>query len=256
MAVPHLAAGRGHRGPAGRRGPARRRARQGRHVRPDPLLPGAVPVRRALLHPAGHRARGDRDPVRRDRGHRAAGPEAPDRLHLGVPHGPDHAGHLRDDQRGPGRRRALHGQPRVRHRGVVPDRRLHDRASAVPADRRLRRRAERRAGARRAVPDRGPGRAGAARPVHVRQRVPGPDRHLHAVRGARDPRHRRHHPGRHLHLVDVPAHDDRAGARGGRGYARPEGPRALGGRPADRADRGARGVPQAAARALTQRSSP
>ena len=88
------------------RGPAGRRAGQGRHVRHDPLLPGAVPGRRALLHAAGHRALGDRDPVRRDRGDRPAGPEAADRLHLGVPHGPDHAGHLRDDQRGPGGRRA------------------------------------------------------------------------------------------------------------------------------------------------------
>ena len=37
-------------------------------------------------------------------------------------------GHLRDDQPGPGRRHALHGQPRLRHRRAVPDRRLHDRA--------------------------------------------------------------------------------------------------------------------------------
>ena len=52
-------------------------------------------------------------------------------------------------------------------------------------DRRLRRRAEGRAGAGRAVPDRRPGRPRAARPVHVRQRVPRPDRHVHPVRGAR-----------------------------------------------------------------------
>ena len=36
-------------------------------------------------------------------------------------------------------------------------------------------------GARRAVPDRRPGRPVAARPVHVRQRVPGAGRHLHQV---------------------------------------------------------------------------
>ena len=59
-------------GPARHRGAAGRRAGQGRHVRDDPVLPGAVPGRVALLHPADHRAGGDRHPVRRDRGHRPA----------------------------------------------------------------------------------------------------------------------------------------------------------------------------------------
>ncbi len=211
VAVPHLAARCRHGRAAGRGRAARRRAGQGRHVRHDPLLPGAVPLRVALLHAAGHHARGDRGPVRRDRGDRPGGPETADRLHLGLPLRPDRARHLRDDQPGPDRRHALHGEPRVRHRRAVPDRRIHDRAAPVAADRRLRRRAEGRAGAGGPVPDRRPGRAGAARPVHVRQRVPRPGRHVHPVRGGSRAGHRRHHPRRDLHPVDVPAHDDRAG---------------------------------------------
>ena len=82
---------------AGRGGAAGRRARQGRHLRHDPVLPGAVPRRVALLHAAGHRAGRDRGALRRGRGHRAGRPEAPDRLHLGLPLRPDHPGHLRDD---------------------------------------------------------------------------------------------------------------------------------------------------------------
>ena len=118
-----------------------------------------------------------------------------------------------DDQPGPVRRGALHGQPRLRHRRAVPDRGLHDRPAPLPAHRRLRRRAEGGAGAGRAVPHRRPGRPVAARPVHLRQRVPRAGRHVHQVRGGRSAGHRRDHPGRHLHPVDVPAHHDRAGAR-------------------------------------------
>ena len=70
VAVPHLAAGRRHVRPARRGGAAGRRAGQGRHVRHDPVLPGPVPDGLALLHAAGHRAVGDRRPVRRDRRHR------------------------------------------------------------------------------------------------------------------------------------------------------------------------------------------
>ena len=44
---------------------------------------------------------------------------------------------------GQDRRDAVHGQPRVLHRGAVPGRRLHDRPPPVAADRRLRRRATR-----------------------------------------------------------------------------------------------------------------
>ena len=43
----------------------------------------------------------------------------------------------------------------------------------------------------------------------VRQRVPGAGGHFLALRGRRDHRDRRHHPGLALHPVDVPAHDDR-----------------------------------------------
>ena len=58
----------------------------------------------------------------------------------------------------------------------------------------------------------------------------------------------RHHPGRHLHPVDVPAHDERPDRAGGRGPAGPEAPGAVGGRAAGRADRGHGRLPQAGAR--------
>ena len=88
----------------------------------------------------------------------------------------------------------------------------------------------------------------AAGPEHVRQRVPGAGRHLHQVRGGRDPGHARHHPGRDLHPVDVPADDDRPGPARGREHARPEAARAVGRRAADRADHRARRLPQAGPR--------
>ena len=69
-----------------------------------------------------------------------------------------------------------------------------------------------------------PGRARAARAVHLRQRVPRAGRHVHPVRGSGHPGHGRHHPGRDLHPVDVPADDDRAGGRERQGPDRPEGP--------------------------------
>src|SRR6202161_394089 len=59
----------------GRRRGAGRCAGQGWHLRHDPLLPGAVPGRAALLHAAGPRALGGRDPVWRGRRDRPAGPE-------------------------------------------------------------------------------------------------------------------------------------------------------------------------------------
>ena len=73
----------------------------------------------------------------------------------------------------------------------------------------------------RAVPDLRPGHALPARPVHLRQRVPGPGGHVQPVQGPGDHRHRRHHPGRHLHPVDVPAHDERAHRSRGREPAGP-----------------------------------
>ena len=97
--------------------------------------------------------------------------------------------------------------------------RVPDRPARLRQDRRLRRRAEGRAGPRRAVPAVRSRRALAARAEHLRQRVPGAGRHLHAVQGGRDVRHRGHHPGRDLHPVDVPAHDDRPGGRVGLRHA-------------------------------------
>ena len=69
--------------------------------------------------------------------------------------------------------------------GAVPHRRVHDRPSPLAADRGLRRGAEGRAGAGRAVPDLRARRAVAAGAVHVRQRVPRPGRHVHPVQGGR-----------------------------------------------------------------------
>src|SRR6266704_2706025 len=62
-------------------------------------------------------------------------PEAAGRLRLGVWHGADHAGHLRDDEPGPGGRDVADGQPRLPGWRAVPDHRIHDRAPAVAADR-------------------------------------------------------------------------------------------------------------------------
>ena len=109
----------------------------------------------------------------------------------------------------------------------------------------LRRRAEGRPGAGRAVPDLRSGRAVAARAVHLRVRVPRARRHVLAVQGGGLVRGGRDHPGRDLHPVDVPAHDERAGRRVGVGDARPEGARAARGGAAGRADHRARRLPQA-----------
>ena len=59
------------------------------------------------------------------------------------------------------------------------------------------------------VPRRRPVQPRAARPVQLRQRVPGAGRHVHAVRGGGRHRDGRHHPGLALHPAHVPAHDDR-----------------------------------------------
>ena len=93
------------------------------------------------------------------RGHRPGRHEAADRLHLGLALRLHRARHLRDDQPGRVRRDVLHGQPRVLHRRAVPRGRVPDRPARLAPDRRLRRRAEGRPGAGRAVPDRRPGRA-------------------------------------------------------------------------------------------------
>ena len=207
------------------------------------LFPSAATV----LHAAHPHAGRDRGPVRGDRRDRPGGHEAADRLHVRLPLRLHRARHLRADQPGPVGRDPVHGEPRAGHRGAVPGRGLHDRPPPLAADRGLRRGAEGRAGARRPVPDLRPGRAGPAGPVHVRQRVPGPGRHVHPVQGGRRVCHRGHHPGRDLHPVDVPAHHGRPRPRAGRPDARPEGPGTVGRGAADRADHRLRRVSQAAA---------
>ena len=72
-------------------------------------------------------------------------------------------------------------------------------------------------------------------PVHVRQRVPRPGRDVHPVPGGGGGGHGRHHPRRHLHPVDVPAHDDRADAAPEvEKFPDLKARELLGGRPADR----------------------
>ena len=92
----------------------------------------------------------DLDPVRGAARHRAEGPHAAHRVHVGVALRLHRAGHLRLHVDVGGRLVVLHGQPRPLDRRAVPARRLPGRASRVAADRRLRRAAEGRAGARRA----------------------------------------------------------------------------------------------------------
>ena len=82
-----------------------------------------------------------------------------------------------------------------------------------PADRRLRRRGQGGAGARRRLPGRRPVVAGAARDVDVRQRVPGAAGHVRPAPGVRDHRDRRHHPGRALHPAAGAADHARAAGR-------------------------------------------
>jgi NADH-quinone oxidoreductase subunit M len=91
--------------PARHRDVARRCARQGRHLRDDPLLPRALPGASKWATPVvivlAHRL----DHLRRPPGHRPEGPHAPDRLHLDQPLRLHRLGHLRphDDELG-GRR--------------------------------------------------------------------------------------------------------------------------------------------------------
>ena len=90
---------------------------------------------------------------------------------------------------------------------------------------------------------------------HVRQRVPGAGRHVHPAQGAGDPRHHRHHPGRALRAVPLPAHDAGRRQREGREVPRPQRARGLRGRPADRADPVPRRLPEAGARRDQSRRS-
>ena len=91
-------------------------------------------------------------------------------------------------------------------------------------------------------------RAVAAGAVHIRQRVPGAGRDVQPLQAGRDPGHARHHSGRDLHPVDVPAHDERADRVRGRGPAGPEAARAVGGGAAGSADHRHGHLPQAGAR--------
>ena len=77
------------------------------------------------------------------------------------------AGHLRDDDAGPVRLDALHGQPRLLDRRAVPHRRLPDQPARLAADRRLRRRPAGRPAAGGHVPGRRPVQPRAAGPVHA-----------------------------------------------------------------------------------------
>ena len=80
---------------------------------------------------------------------------------------------------------AVHGQPRHLHRRAVPDRRVPGVAQGNSPDQRLRRRAEGRPGVGGHVPGCRAGDAVASRPGAVHQRIPGADRHIHALPGLR-----------------------------------------------------------------------
>ena len=160
-----------------RRRAAGRRARQGRHLRHDP----ASACRCSRTPPSGRRpvvivlAR-HLDPLRRAARHRPDRHHAADRLHLDQPLRLHRAGHLRDDLAGPVRLDALHGQPRLLDRRAVPDRGDADPAPRLAADPRLRRLAAGHPGCSPASSWSPACPPGAARPVDVRQRVPGPGR--------------------------------------------------------------------------------
>ena len=107
----------------GDRRPARRRARQGRHLRDDPVLPAAVPRGQQVGHAGRHRAGGDLRALRRAARDRPDRHHATDRLHLDQPLRLHRARHLRHDDDRVRRVDALHGQPRLHHGRAVPLRR-------------------------------------------------------------------------------------------------------------------------------------
>ena len=88
------------RGDAGHVGAAGQHPGQDRHLRDDPVLPGAVPRGVAVGHPGGPGAGRDQRAVRRAAGDRAERHPAADRLHLGVALRLHRAGHLRAEQHG------------------------------------------------------------------------------------------------------------------------------------------------------------
>ena len=201
------------RRPAGGRRAAGRRAGQGRHVRHPALLPAAVPATRRSTSPRWSLmlavigilyggAAGDR-PER----HEAAG-----RLHLDRALRLHRARHLRVHHARPCTGAVLY---MVNHGlatgAAVPRGRHADRPRRLATDRRLRRRAAR---SRRCWP------GCSCSPVWPSLALPGTAPFVSEFlvligtfprqAGRRDPRHRRHHPGRDLRPVDVPADDARA----------------------------------------------
>ena len=142
VAVPHVAARRVVGVHRRHRRAARRRARQGRHVRDDPLLPADLPGRLPLLRAGDHRHGGHRDHLRRAARDRADRHDAARRLHVVVALRLHRAGHLRLHDAGAVRVDALHGQPRLLDGRPAARRRLPGEQTRVQADRRLRRRPE------------------------------------------------------------------------------------------------------------------
>ena len=213
VAVPPLAARRRRGGHPGDGGADDGRRRQGRHVRHAALLPAAVPRRVDDVPAVDHHARGDRHHLRRGRRDRPDRRDAPDLVHVDLALRLHHPRHLRDDQPGPVRVDALHGQPRHLDGRAVPDRRIPGVAQGKPGHRRLRRGAEGGAGPGGHVPGRRPGHAVAAGSGAVHQRVPGADRHVHPLSRLRGVRGDRPGAVGDLHPVDLPADDDRARSR-------------------------------------------
>ncbi len=145
----HLAAGRRRGVQSRRRDHDGRGDGQDRHLRDDPVLPGAVPGGQPVGHPGDHRARGHLDHLRSHPGHRQPGSDAADRLHLDQPLRLHRPRHLRLHLPEPGRIDALHAQPRALDCRVVPGGRLPDQAARLPRRGGLRRRADGGPGARR-----------------------------------------------------------------------------------------------------------
>ncbi len=96
-------------------------------------------------------------------------------------------------------------------RGAVPDRRVPGVAQGHSPDQGVRRRTEGRARAGRNLPGRRSRDVVASRPRTVHQRVPGPDRNVHALPRIRCLRVDGAGAVHDLHPVDVPADDDRPG---------------------------------------------
>src|SRR4029077_12167869 len=189
------------------------------------------------LHPLDHR-----DPLRGVGLHRAAGHQEAGGLLEREPPGLRGAGHLHPDPAGHGGRHHPDGEPRPQHRRALPHGRHDLRATAHPAHRRLRRALGGDPRLQRAVPDRVPLLARAARSQWLRGGVPDPARHLPGAPARRGARQQRHHLRGGVPALDVPAGVLRRGDLGGEPAPhRPE-PARVGGAPAGaalhRVDRG------------------